>query len=101
MDPAPTTRYVAECFWSGVTARDLQALDARAHAAALDLAGDGNAVGYLGSLLIRRDDVVLCLFEGSAPAVRLAAERAGIPFERLLEATASARLQAIEAGRDR
>jgi hypothetical protein len=29
--------------------------------------------------------VVLCQFEGAADAVRTAAERAGIPFERIVE----------------
>jgi hypothetical protein len=32
------------------------------------------------------DEVVLCQFEGTAAAVREAAERAQIPFERIVEA---------------
>jgi hypothetical protein len=38
---------------------------------------------------MREDEVVLCLFDGSEAAVRRAAEHAEIPFERILEATAS------------
>ena len=33
------------------------------------------------------DEVVLFLFEGSAAAVRRAADLAGIPFERILESS--------------
>jgi hypothetical protein len=38
---------------------------------------------------MRTDEVVLCLFEGDEPAVRRAAERAEVPFERILEAARS------------
>jgi hypothetical protein len=47
-------------------------------------------VRYLGSLLMCQDEVVLCLFAGAERSVRRAAEEAGIPFERILEATCSA-----------
>ena len=76
--------YVTECFWPGVRESDLRALDDRVHAHAA-----GEPVHYLGSLLMREDEVVLCLFEGAEPAVREAAERAEVPFERILEAARS------------
>ena len=68
---------------------DVVALDARINASAADLSADGDAVRYLGSLLMREDEVVLCRFEGSEPSVRRVAERAAIPFERIVEATNS------------
>ena len=83
--------FVAECFWAGVTEEDLRALDRRAEATAAQLSRGGEAIRYLGSMLMRQDEVVLCLFEGSAPAVRRAAQQAGIPFERILESTYSSR----------
>jgi hypothetical protein len=46
-------------------------------------------VRYLGSILMREDEVVLCQFAGSAGAVRAVAEKAGVPFERLLETSHS------------
>ncbi len=98
MDRTAATSFVAECFWPGVTDRDVRALDERAAASAAALASDGEAVGYLGSILVRDDEVVLCLFEGSAAAVRLTAERAAIPFERILEATDSVHLRGRDAG---
>jgi len=78
---AATGSYVAECFWPDVREEDVRALDARIDAA---LAA---GVRYLGSLLIREDEVVLCQFEGTAEAVRAVAENARVPFERLLETT--------------
>ncbi len=77
--------FVAECFCPGVTEAEVQALDVRASASAAELARHGESVKYLGSILMREDEVVLCQFEGTAAAVRRAAEQAGIPFARILE----------------
>ena len=60
-----------------------------AGARADELARGGERVRYLGSILMREDEVVLCLFDGTAEAVRRAAEQAEVPFERILEATAA------------
>ena len=46
---------------------------------------------YLGSILLREDEVVLCQFEGTAETVRDVAERAQIPFERLSRRSTRAR----------
>jgi hypothetical protein len=81
-----STEYLAECFWPGVQDADLGALDQRATASAAELSDSGEVVRYLGSLLMREDEVVLCRFEGSESAVRRVAELAAIPFERILEA---------------
>ena len=75
--------FVAECYWPDVREEDVRALDQRV-AAALD-----DDVRYLGSVLIREDEVVLCHFEGTAEAIRRVAERAHVPYERLLATTVS------------
>ena len=75
--------FVAECYWPDVREEDVRALDQRV-AAALD-----DDVRYLGSVLMRADEVVLCFFAGSEASVRRAAEQASIPFERILEAARS------------
>ena len=81
MDERRTTEYLAECLWPGVTEADLAALDARARAATT-----ASEVRYLGSRLVPSDEVVFCFFEGSSvEAIRVVAERAAIPFERILE----------------
>jgi hypothetical protein len=84
-----SVEYLAECFWSGVTDRDLAALDQRAEAASATLTSRGEHVRYLGSILLRQDEVVLCRFKGAESAVRRVAEEAGIPFDRILEAARS------------
>jgi hypothetical protein len=82
--PAPHAReYVVECFWPGVQDGDLEELDARIAAVA------GAGVRYQGSILMRADEVVLCLFAGSEDDVRAVAKRASIPFERILESVRS------------
>ena len=75
------TSFVAECYWPGVREEDVRTLDQRI----IDSLADG--VRYLGSVLIREDEVVLCHFEGTADAIHGVAERAGVPFERLLATT--------------
>jgi hypothetical protein len=77
--------FIAECFWPGVTEAEVGALDARALASAGELTEADEPVRYLGSILMREDEVVLCQFEGAADAVRRAAEQAEIPFERIVE----------------
>jgi hypothetical protein len=77
--------FVAECFWPGVTEVDLGALDRRATASAAEALRAGEHVRYLGSILMRVDEVVLCRFEGGADAVRHVAERAAIPYDRIVE----------------
>ena len=78
-----TSSFIAECFWPDVSEADLEALDRRvAEAAELD-------VRYLGSILLREDEVVLCQFDGPADSVRAVAERAQVPFERILHAARS------------
>ncbi len=77
-------QHLAECFWPGVTESDQRLLDERAEASASELSRPEEPVRYLGSILIPDDEVVLCLFDGSQTAVQRAAERAQIPFERIL-----------------
>jgi hypothetical protein len=84
-----STTFVAECFWTGVTESDLVALDRRVETCVAGMTRDGQFVRYLGSMLMREDEVVMCFFEGSAENVRSAAELAKIPFERILETTRS------------
>jgi len=78
------TSFLAECFWPGVRDADLAALEERAYAAA-----EGEGIRYLGSILVREDEVVLCLFEGPADAVQRAVASAAIPYERILATTHS------------
>lgn len=75
--------FVAECFWPDVREQDVRELDLRIVACAEAL-GPEAGVRYLGSILIREDEVVLCQFEGPLAAVREVVERAAVPLDRLL-----------------
>lgn len=77
---AQPSSFVAECFWPDVHEEDVRRLDERICACI----ARGTGVRYLGSILIREDEVVLCQFEGPAGAVREVAQQAQVPFERLL-----------------
>jgi hypothetical protein len=81
--------FVAECLWPDVHESDLRALDRRASEHAEQVAAGGRTVQYLGSMLMREDEVVLCLFRGDLDAVREVAQAAEIPFERILETARS------------
>jgi hypothetical protein len=65
----------------------VRAVDERIAACAEALNVAGVPVRYLGSILLREDEVVLCQFEGTAAAVREVVECAEVPFERILEST--------------
>lgn len=86
MGDAGAEGFIAECFWPDVHVADLEALDRRVAAATAELRRQRLAVTYLGSILLRDDEVVLCQFEGSAETVREAVMRAQVPYERLLAA---------------
>ena len=81
--------FVAECLWPDVHEDDLHALDQRAAHETTRLAAGGRAVHYLGSMLMREDEVVLCRFAGEGDAVREAADAARVPFQRILETASS------------
>lgn len=65
------------------------ALDARARECVAALVSAGENVRYLGSILMREDEVVLCRIEGSEWSARRLAECAAIPFERIVEVAES------------
>jgi hypothetical protein len=80
-----TGQYLAECFWPGVSQGELDGLDARARESAATTSGTSIEVRYLGSMLMPEVEVVFCFFDGpSADAVRAVAERAEIPYARIV-----------------
>jgi hypothetical protein len=78
--------HLVECFWPGVDECKLASAVDRTRAAALQLRREGHDIEFRGSILVYADETVFCLFEGREPDVRAASERAGLPFERVLEA---------------
>ena len=80
-----TRRYLAECYWPGVREETLAEKVARADAAVSQLRRQGHQIELRGTILVRTDETVFCLFDGQESDVRTAGELAGLPFERILE----------------
>src|SRR5438093_613962 len=82
----PAATFIAECYWPGVREEQVEAGAVRARQVAGELTRDGQRVEFTGSVVVPGDEVVFYLFEGpSLDAVRTACERAGLPFERIVE----------------
>ena len=85
-----SSNYAAECFWTGVTEQDVRVQEDRIREAVSEIASNGQLLSYTGSLLMPTDEVVMFLFEGPEDQVVLAAQRAGIPFDRIIPTSARA-----------
>ena len=80
-------RFLVERYLPGLTSEKLAMAAGRAKESTLRLREQGTPVEYLRSTFVPGEDKCYCLFEGpSAEAVRLANERAALPFERIVEA---------------
>jgi len=77
--------YLVECYWPGVSADKVAAAVERAEQAASELRSHGRPVHVLGSILVPADETVFCFFDGQEADVRAVSEKAGVPFERILE----------------
>jgi hypothetical protein len=78
------TTYLIEAYIAGGDITDLQD---RARAAAETMSNEGHAVRYLRSVLVRADETCFHLFEAaSEDIVAELAERAGLRYERIVEA---------------
>jgi hypothetical protein len=81
------TAYVAECYWLGVTEKTLADAVDQARSAADELSREGDAVRVTGSLLIPADEVAFLFIDTQTiERARTLGERAGIQFERVVEA---------------
>ena len=81
----PGSSYLVESYWPGVDQEKLTATLRRLRSATSALRGGGGDVTFLGSILVPADETVFSLFEGFEADVRAASQRAGVPFDRVLE----------------
>jgi uncharacterized protein DUF4242 len=80
-------QYLVERFLPGDPETELAAVGDRAGGFAEEMRSEGVPVRYFGSTMVPEDQICFCLFEGpSAEAVREVNMRAGLTFERILEA---------------
>ena len=76
------TTYLVECYWPGVDELRLGQVIDRLTDPPRGRSGD---VGWVSSILIPDDEIVLCLATGrSADEIRATAQRAGLPAERVV-----------------
>lgn len=81
------TKYLTERYLPGITPEQLSAAAKSAKTTTAQMAQEGTPVRYLRSTFIPGEEKCYCLFEGpSADVVKTANERAGLPFERIVEA---------------
>ena len=76
--------YLVECYWPGVTESTHALASDRVRRAAADLTQEGRSVRFIGSIMVPGEETVFCLLDGSEADVRVAGERAELPFERVL-----------------
>ncbi len=81
--------FLVELYVSREHTRAVEAGARRAEAAAKELTREGTPVRYLRSIFVPEDETCFYLYEAdSGDAVREAARRAGLPFDRIAEAVA-------------
>jgi hypothetical protein len=79
--------YVVERYLPGLDQRQLVRLLGKLGKATDELRRDGTRVSYLGSTIVPDDEACFCQFDGpSEAAVAEANARAGVPFDRIVEA---------------
>jgi hypothetical protein len=79
--------YLVEHYWPGVTVDSFRAAAERVRASAATLAGTGAGIAFLHSTLVPEDEAAFCVFSASSPElVEEAYRRAGVRFERILDA---------------
>lgn len=77
---------MAECFWPGVTAQKVANAGERVRQASYAISSGDGFARYLGSILVPKDEIALCLFEAvSIDAATEVNRLAAIPSERILE----------------
>ena len=81
--------YVVERYLPGLDQRTLVPMLGKLGRATQELRTEGTHVRDLGSTIVPGDEACFCQFEGaSEAAVAEANERAGVPFDRIVEAVA-------------
>lgn len=85
---SPDSTFLVERYWPGVTRPVLDAAVDRVRRVLEDPSGDGGSVTHIGTLLLDADEVVFCVFSAtSREAVDAVNQRAGFPFDRIVQGT--------------
>lgn len=86
-DRAELATFLVEHYWPGITPGLFEAACRRVRVSVDEIADEGLAIHFIHSTLVAEEESAFCVFEAeSAAAVEEAYARAGVPFERVLEA---------------
>ena len=87
---AEPTTFLVEHYWPGVTESGFSAAAESLRSASEAIAATGGKVRYLHSTLVPEDEAAFCVFQAaSRTLVEQAYARAGVRFERMLDAVES------------
>ena len=79
--------FLVEHYWPGVTTETFRDAADRVRAAAEALTSPAAPIRFLHSTLVLEEENAFCVFEAASPAIVEAAyRRAGVRFERILDA---------------
>jgi hypothetical protein len=79
--------FLVEHYWPGITPDGFEAAAERVRQSAAALASTGLRIRFLHSTLVPKDEAAFCVFDAESPAlVEEAYARAGVPYERVLDA---------------
>ena len=85
-----TTTFLVEHYWPGVTESGFSAAAESLRESAEAIAAAGGALRYLHSTLVPEDEAAFCVFHAASRSlVEEAYARAGVRFERILDAVES------------
>jgi hypothetical protein len=78
-------RYLAECYWPGMTVPRVAQTVQRVQRAAETLTVEGIDFRYVSAFVVPEDEIAFCLFDaGSKKVVEEACRRADLPCDRIL-----------------
>ena len=87
MESGASRTFLVEHYWPGVTAADFAAAAGQVRATAARVEAEGRSIRYLHSTLIPEDESAFCVLEADdAALIAETYERAGVRFERIVEA---------------
>jgi hypothetical protein len=79
--------FLVEHYWPGVTPEEFRSAAERVRVSAEELSAANTEIAFLHSTLVPGDEAAFCVFRaGSMEAVVEAYARAGVTFERILDA---------------
>jgi hypothetical protein len=99
VNSAAESTFLVEHYWPGVTVEKFRTAANRVRASAEEMARADARIRFLHSTLVPEDEAAFCVFAAASPSlVEDAYRRAGIPFERIVDALELELDEAVRGG---